>query len=52
MYSQELRKRKDNMLDPITLKLNVEFAHFGGRSEDINEDISTNSVMPENGWSS
>lgn len=37
------------MLDPITLKLNVDPLILSALSEDINnEDVSTNSVMPEN----
>ena len=37
------------MLDPITLKLNVDPLILNALSEDINnEDVSTNSVMPEN----
>ena len=37
------------MLDPITLKLNVDPLILNALSEDINnEDASTNSVMPEN----
>lgn len=37
------------MLDPITLKLNVDPLILSALSEDINnEDVSTNSAMPEN----
>lgn len=37
------------MLEPITLKLNVDPLILSALSEDINnEDVSTNSVMPEN----
>ena len=37
------------MLDPITLKLNVDPLILSALAEDINnEDVSTNSVMPEN----
>lgn len=37
------------MLDPITLKLNVDPLILSALSEDINnEDVSTNSVMSEN----
>lgn len=37
------------MLDPITLKLNVDPLILSALSEDLNnEDVSTNSMMPEN----
>ena len=49
IVQSELRKERIMMLDPITLKLNVDPLILSALSEDINnEDVSTNSVMPEN----